>query len=427
MAETVKLTARRVAEAAPVDGRERMIGDAPTPGLFLRIRPTGGKSWVFVYRLPGAGRGGGVKRITIGDATRWTLDGARREAARLRGEVADRRDPAQERREAAEALNQAKAVQAAQDARLRLSAALGAYERHLAQRGVRDRVNVLSALRRRLLAEPPEGLGDVAVADLDRPAIMAIVTKLEAAGLTGAARSLRQKAATFLNWAADRGHIQANPLAGMRRERSTRAQRLAGSGRALTEAELRTVWKACEAPGVNRVLGAIVRVLILTGQRRTETALMRWQDVDLETGWWTIPAEVAKNGEQHEVPLPPVLRDLIAAQPRHAGGAYVFTNTGDKPVSGWSKLEPKLREAADLAEPWTLHDLRRSFRTGLTRLGADERLAELMINHRPLDLRAVYDREPRLQERRRLAERWAARVAGGGTTAAKRRGQGGEA
>ncbi|MGM0583867.1 MAG: tyrosine-type recombinase/integrase [Pseudomonadota bacterium] len=433
MAQSVKFTQKRVADAAPSEKGERMIGDAATAGLFLRVRASGGKSWVFVYRLAGAGRRGSVKRMTIGDATRWTLEEARREAARLRGEVADRKDPAQERRERVEARKAEEAERAALDARLRLGDALDAYERYLERRGVRDRANVLSALRRRLKADPPKGLGDVAVADIDRSDVMGIVQKMEADGLQGAAKSLRQKSATFLNWAADQGHIAVNPLAGMRKERETRAQRLAGTGRALSEEELGAIWRACEAEDVNTALGAIVRVLILTGQRRTETALMRWRDLDLESGWWIIPADAAKNGERHEVPLPSPLCKLIAAQPRHARCEHVFTNDGKRPVSGWSKLEPALRKAAGLEHPWTLHDLRRSFRSGLTRIGADERLAELMINHRPRDLRSVYDREPRFGERRRLADRWEAHLrphlegrAGGGANVVRlRRAQGG--
>ncbi len=416
-AAPVALTAERVANAQPPVKGERVITDAATPGLVLRIRASGAKSYAFVYRARGAGRAGTVRRVTIGDAARMTLKQARREAARLRDDVVDRIDPAAEKRAAAEAERARREAQERLDARLKLSEALDAYQAHLNLRGVKEAANVVSVLRRYLhggcegRGEPFEGLGDAAVADIDRASVMRLVGRLETAGLPGAAKSLRQKSATFLNWAADRGHIQANPLAGMRRERQTRAALLAAPGRMLTEEELGAVWRACADPTVNRAFASVVRILILTGQRRTETSLMRWEDLDLAAGWWTIPADVAKNGRAHEVPLPGAARALISAQPRFNACPWVFTNNGRAPVSGWSKLEPALRTAAALGAPWTLHDLRRSFRSGLTRIGAEDRLAELMINHRPRDLRAVYDREPRLEERRRLADRWAERLA----------------
>lgn len=412
----IKFTTKRVEELALPEEGERVVFDTQARGLALRLRTTGGRSWVFVYRIPGAGRDGQPKRITIGSAKRWTVDEARREAARLWTEVADRRDPAAERRAAREKAKEAQERQEVRDARLHLLEALDAYEAYLTHRGVKRRANVLSTLRRHLMGDDSgaeeafRGLGNVAVEEIDRPGVMALVTRLEASGQRGAAQELRTKASTFLNWAVDRGHIEANPLAGLRRERTTRAQRAAGKGRMLTEQELGAIWRACADPAVNAAFGAIVRTLILTGQRRTETAQLRWQDVDLASGWWIIPAELTKNGHAHEVPITRPLHEIIEARPRHNSRDWIFTNTGASPVSGWSKLEPKLREAAGLSEPWTLHDLRRSFRSGLTRLGTDDRLAELMINHRPQDLQAIYDREPRLVERQEVAARWAAHL-----------------
>jgi integrase len=88
----------------------------------------------------------------------------------------------------------------------------------------------------------------------------------------------------------------------------------------------------------------------------------------------------------------------------------VFSTNGRTPISGWSKLEPKLRVQAGLTEDWTLHDLRRTFRSGMTRLGVEPDVAEIMLNHRPDTLRSIYDRDPRLDARRDAAERWANHV-----------------
>jgi integrase len=415
--DRIKLTKDRIAKATSDGKSERYLWDTEAPGLGLRVRAGGSKSFVFGYRVLGRGRDGQFKRVRIGDAAALSLDQARIEARALAGEVARGVDPASDRRAAREEEKARKAEQEALDARLRLRVALQRYDAHLEMRQVRDRRNVISALTRHLL-ESDYGIGDVPLVEIDRAAIMAVVEKLETGEAfneadaaprrqPGAARSLRQKATTFLNWAANRGHVPLNPLAGMRRERETKPDEQGSCGRMLLEAELGVIWRACADAVVSRALGAVVRVLILTGQRRTETSLMRWEDVDLDEGWWVIPAHVAKNGKAHIVPLPLAVSQIIDAQPRFVDCPFVFTSSGTSPLSGWSKLEPKLRAKADLAEPWTLHDLRRSFRSGLTRLGADHHLGELMINHRPKTLRSIYDREERLDERRAMAERWA--------------------
>lgn len=103
----------------------------------------------------------------------------------------------------------------------------------------------------------------------------------------------------FLGWCVDEGLLPANPLAGWRQPRRTRAERLERPGRALADGELAALWTACEANG--STFAAYLRSLLLTGQRRTETALMRWKDVDLGGGVWTIPAAVTKSGREHRV------------------------------------------------------------------------------------------------------------------------------
>lgn len=122
--------------------------------------------------------------------------------------------------------------------------------------------------------------------------------------------------------------ILANPLQGYRSQRLTKAERIAQPGRDLSDAELENVWQECEAEDVNSAFGRLIRILILTGQRRNETALMRWADLDEAGEWWTIPAEHAKNGISHEVPLPALARAVIKSAPRHEGCEYVFTTNG---------------------------------------------------------------------------------------------------
>ncbi|HUE45157.1 MAG TPA: tyrosine-type recombinase/integrase, partial [Aestuariivirgaceae bacterium] len=148
--------------------------------------------------------------------------------------------------------------------------------------------------------------------------------------------------------------------------------------------------------------GALVKMLMLTGQRRHETSMMRWRDLSgLENGnaLWSIPGEVTKNHRPHDVPLAPeavaVIRSLpIIAVKTDAGenrSEFVLTTTGRTPWSGFSKLKRQIDEqiAQHAVEedrqpvaPWTMHDLRRSLVTGMNDRGiAPPHIIEAIVNH----------------------------------------------
>jgi integrase len=116
------------------------------------------------------------------------------------------------------------------------------------------------------------------------------------------------------------------------------------------------------------------------------------------------------------VPLPDAAIAIIQLQPRRLGVDFVFAGRTGKPMSGWSQRMRDMRTAAEAeGQPvpsFTLHDCRRTFRSGLSRLGVDSDLAEMMLNHARADLIERYDREPRAAERAAAAARWAEHVAG---------------
>ena len=261
----------------------------------------------------------------------------------------------------------------------------------------------MSLLRREMLAP----LGNVELGTITRNAVVKLISAIEQGGRPGAAQNLRKSASVFLGWAVDAGLIHASPLAGWRRQRRTRAERLAPAGRALADAELPAFWNAADA--APWPFDGYLKVLLLTGQRRTETAAMRWADIDPEAAIWTIPAAVSKSGRAHQVPLPPAVMEIIRATGRTTS-PLVFPGRGGGVMSGWEKRMRPVREAAGLAH-WTMHDLRRTFRTGLSALGIDYAVRELMLNHVVGDdLDQRYDRDPRLAGRVDAAERWADHV-----------------
>ena len=138
----------------------------------------------------------------------------------------------------------------------------------------------------------------------------------------------------------------------------------------LSDEEAVALWRAAgEAP---LPYGAIVRLLMLTGQRREEVAGMRWSELSEDLATWTILAKRTKNGAPHLVPLSPPARDLLHAlrsdrpvdRQKTAGVKLVFPGERGTPFSGWSKAKSAL-DAASGVSGWWLHDLRRTLATGL--------------------------------------------------------------
>lgn len=406
----IKLTRERIRQFKPPAKGEATVWDTEVAGLGVRCLQSGVKSYIVAYRA-GYGRTGVSRRMTLGKVEGLRLEDAREAALDIRVKVFKGEDPVEDRR---------KQIQETARPPLTISQGLERYNADQERRGVIKRVSVHSTLQRHFLGH----LGDIPLASIDRRAVVEAIEALEAENKMGSAKELQSRSSTFLKWCADRGLIKSNPLQGYKSSRSTRAQRIARPGRELSDPELVRVWNATEADPVNPAFGQLIRMLILTGQRRTETAKMRWIDVDGDRKFWIIPADRTKNGIAHEVPLPPLAQTILAVVPRYEGCEYVFSTSGSAPISGWTKLEAKLRSAVldgvardsklsgntlGMAH-WTLHDLRRTYRTGLTKLGIDPNVAEIMLNHRPETLRSIYDRDPRLSARSEAAERWANHV-----------------
>jgi integrase len=136
----------------------------------------------------------------------------------------------------------------------------------------------------------------------------------------------------------------------------------------VTNEELAAIWRACRDDDY----GGIVRLLILTGQRRDEVGDIMWSELDLDRGIWVIPRERTKNGLTHEVPLSGVALEILRSIPRRVGRDFVF-GEGRGGFSGWSKsktrLDARIAKAGAVVRPWRLHDLRRTAATRLGELG----------------------------------------------------------
>ena len=179
--------------------------------------------------------------------------------------------------------------------------------------------------------------------------------------------------------------------------------------RVLSDEEIRLIWGATEEPGT---FNAIVRALLLTGQRREEVAGMAWAATEEDLSGLTLSGAQTKNGKPHLVPLSEQMRALLRAQPRREGTDLVFP--GERGVfSGWSKSKARLDQLTVVSD-WTLHDLRRTTATGLQRLGVRLEVTEAILNHMSgsrAGIVGVYQRHHWADEKRTGLAAWGAHVA----------------
>jgi len=349
-------------------------------------------TYVLKYRVFGRQR-----FVTIGPhGAPWTPELARREAKRLLGLVADGKDPAEDK---------AKAWLQAADTLRKVT------DEYLQDAKQRLRPNSYSELQRYLLIKW-KPLHALSVFHITRRHVSARVADLASAhGAVSAARA-RTALSSMFNWAIREGlEIAANPVLG------TNCPPQPGSReRVLTEVELSAVWHACGADDYGR----IVRLLLLTAQRRTEVGSMQWNEIDTVSGLWALPSTRTKNRRPHLLPLTPAALALLPA--RQAGCEFVFGDgprrSGDphRGFAGWSKSKAALdaRLTNVLGEPlrhWTIHDLRRTATTVMVdQLGVFPHVVEAILNHisgHRAGVAGVYNRARYANEMREALVRWA--------------------
>jgi integrase len=222
---------------------------------------------------------------------------------------------------------------------------------------------------------------------------------------------------TMCRWAVERGLIDINPCTGIRAPAVE-----TGRDRVLSDDELKAVWLASGALG--HPYREFVQLLILCGQRRSEVGELKWSEIDLDAKLWTLPKDRAKNGCQHEIPLSDSAVDILRAMPRIAGSEYVFTLSGQLPIQGFYLIKKRLDDLLPPDTPgWTLHDLRRTFASGMARLGINLPVIEKLLNHISGSLAGIvgiYQRHSFANEKRTAMQAWARHVEAivAGTTAA---------
>jgi len=348
----VPLTDLQIRKCAP-RSRRFEIWDARLPGFGLRVSPLGRKSFVLLYRHKGRAR-----RLTLGRYPILSLSEARNRAIEALALVARDLDP--------------QADKAAERSNTRFAGVVEQFLRTYCQE--HNRASTRRETRRLLEARFVSRWGTRDLRDIGKADVLEIVDQALRDGTPSAANHALATIRVFFNWCLDRGLIDDNPCS-----RLKAPAKLVTRDRILSDTELVGIWNAATSSGFP--FGTIAQLLLLTAQRRNEVVSMRWPDLDLEGGLWTIPGDLTKNGVAHAVPLVPEVVDILASIPRTHDVLIFPSRAGNgRCFSGFSNSKRRLSAAAGVAA-FTLHDLRRTAATRLASLGVAPHVIERLLNH----------------------------------------------
>ncbi len=380
---TLKFTQQEVTRAGlPAGKSEHIEFDEAMPGFGVRIRAGKKTHRTFIVQFK---IGAKHRRITLGNVAKVPLENARKEARKIFGRVANGEDPQNDK------------VEARRAAPHTLKATIAKYLEARAK-AMRPRSHDETS---RHLEKHWQPLHGFTLSSIGRANVAAQVAAIAKARGPVAANRSRASLSAMFRWAIGEGLCEENPVAGTNRQDENGPRE-----RALTDAEAAAVWLAVSD---DDDYGRLVRLILLTGCRRTELGGLKWSEIDVDGRTITVPAERTKNNQQHVLPLSDPTLAILEAIPRREGRDRVF-GIGGFGFCNWSKCKTELDKLVALKEPWTLHDLRRTVRTGLGKLGVQLHIAEAVLNHLPPKLIRTYDRNTYAAENKAALDLWASNL-----------------
>jgi len=381
------------------DVRDKVFFDSSLPGYGLRVRESGVHSLMIQYAI--AGR---TRRVVFGPLSRLDPGKTYAKAKDLLASVRLGGDPATEK----------------ELAKTRAGETFGALlprflERQMARLKPRSYVET-----ERHLTVHAKALHGLPIEALTRRTIAGRLAEIEKHNGPVVRNRARASLSAYFTWLAREGYVDANPVAFTNQAEEKARERV------LSDEELRTIWLAADN-GTPNEFGAILKLLMLTGTRRTEIGGLMWDEVSPNLPLITLPPARTKNGREHLIPLSEPALEILRALPRrtttdgtpweHAFGATVGCG-----YQNWSRgkveLDARIAEAnhGKGLEPWTLHDFRRSISTSLhDRFGIPPHVVEVILGHaggHKSGVAGTYNKALYLEERRRALERWGAHIMG---------------
>ena len=393
---TKKLTATFV-DTAKVD-KQTDYYDEHTSGLGFRISPGGTKTFFYRYRFAGKNRRYTIDRYS--DSFR--LSDARTRADELRSYVKRGGDPAGEERRA----RQREAIEVTTFKEL--AKEFQAIHVSTLRKKTQDEHN------RIINNELIPALGKYNVLDITKTQVISMLDKkaIKDDKKTMANR-IRARLHSIFEFGMQRGMLKENPVTGIKPYSTGETKR----ERFYDEKEIHILWNAFDS--IDEPAGSIMKMLLLTGQRKTETMRMKWEYINGDV--WTIPATLAKGKRTHHVPLSHLALEVLQEMKKLNGDKeYVFSSPvkPDEPIQELKRQVKHVRNHADDADntvdDFRLHDLRRTAATHMAELNVDRTVLGKILNHKGIAgdglVTAIYDRHDYLNEKKAALQKWAYRL-----------------
>jgi integrase len=397
--ERIKLAdanlARIESDFADCGKADRIYWDTEIGGFGLRCRSGGNRSWILQYKFDGADR-----RLKLGPCPDIKAKVAREMAQAKLAEVWQGKDPQAAKREA-------KASRLAQIT-LRM-----VVDNYLAAKQSKLRPLSYNQVERHLMVDW-KSLHDWPIKEIQRDKVATVLDKLEKTGPVAAARSRSSLSALF-NWAMGKGYSEHNPVIG-----TINPDNGVPRERVLEDHELAAVWNNSGDDDY----GKIIKLLILTGCRKSEVGGMVWSELNFDKRIWTIPAARSKNKREHILPLPHAFWQIVESIERRPGRDFLF-GYSDHGYSNWHDPKVVLDKRCGVTG-WTHHDLRRTVATRMAESPSDDEhpescglgikpyVVEAVLNHisgHKSGVAGIYNRANYRPEMKTALAMWADHVA----------------
>lgn len=381
--QTKMLTHTYINNIDPPDKRIE-IYDELIDNLAVRVTPTGYKTFIYRYGSKG-------KRYTIGKFPNIGLAKARDIAKDLAADIAKGKDPQEEK----------KAKRKKKDLPTFGELVEEFKKLHLPTLRESTRKEYERIIDNELLPD----LKTIPAKEVEKGRIRELLDKkaLKDESPTMANR-IRARLSRIYSFGIGRGWVESNPVQGIPTYKNGNTKR----DRFYSKKEIKELWKFFEMR--KEPTQSVLKMLLITGQRKTETTRMKWSD--LNDGIWTIPAELAKNKEPHEVPLSEMALEIIDKMHEKNGDSdYVFKSPQkeNEPISWLTRARVFIQDNSKVPD-FRPHDLRRTVATYMAKLKVDRTVLGKILNHKGLagdtQVTAIYDRHSYTDEKRQALDQW---------------------
>jgi integrase len=384
----MKFTDRQIKALKPQESRYE-VWETNGKGLGIRVAPTGRKSWVFIYRFEGRPR-----RMTLGVYPKTSVAESHVLHSKAR-ELLDRgMDPGVKLVD--QKRNERKAPTVAQLA-----------EEYI-ERWAKPRKKSWLKDQQALTKDVLPYIGRLKAKDVTRRQIIPLLDQIVERGSPIQANRTLALVRKMFNFAINRDIVEFNPCQALSAPEKERRR-----DRVLSDWEIAGLWNGLEKSRLSFGVANAIRFQLLTAQRKGEVISVEWDDIDLENGWWTIPAEKSKNGLSHRVPLSSIAVSILEGQLRASKDTrWVFPSPrGDQPLGG-TAVNHALKRNMELysEEIFVPHDLRRTAASYMTSLGVSRLVVSKVLNHAEPGVTAVYDRHSYDKEKVEALNLWEAKI-----------------